>query len=401
MSKYSYAVNIWLIVSALALGGCNSIPGKAIDLSDDSGRGQASDPELAALLSQMQALQDNRLANAPGLITRANGQQLPLSRGDRLRVLVFEGEQFSGIFEVDMDGCLHIPYIKPVPAVGVTPSEVQRRLEQALVKERIFRADFVQVSVRIQQWSGVRVSVGGAVFSPGRVLINDRRVEVKTHQLTQAAGDYPLKRFLTTAIRNAGGVRPDADLKNIRLIRNGVTSSHDISGILTGTPVQDVPLVAEDRILVPSIGFRQDALMRPSPITPPGFEIFISNLASPADSNADAAIGKESRSIPYGTRFLRGLISANCIGGTQATNASRMAVLVTTDPVTGKTQVVHRSVEQLVREHNADDLNPYLMPNDGIACYDSGVTNTRDLAKTFSDILNPLMMLRILMGLGV
>ncbi|MCU7905407.1 MAG: polysaccharide export protein [Candidatus Thiodiazotropha sp. (ex Epidulcina cf. delphinae)] len=401
MSEYTYIARGLLIISVIVLSGCGSMPGKPADPFSDGGQGQAPNHELTALISQLQTARNTAATTVPEPITRVDAHQLPLSRGDRLRILVFEGEHFSGVFEVDIDGRLHIPFIKPVPAVGATPSEVQQRLEKALVKERIFRADFVQVSVRIQQWSGVHVSVAGAVFSPGRVLINDRSVEVKSHQLTQAAGDYPLERFLTTAVRSAGGVRPDADLKNIRLIRNGETSIHDMSGILAGNPVQDTALIAGDHIIVPSVGFRQDALMRPSLITPPGFEIFISNLSSPADSNSDAAIGKESRSIPYGTRLLRGLISANCIGGTQATNASRMAVHVTTDAVSGETQVVHRSVEQLVHRHDRDELNPYLMPNDGIACYDSGVTNARDLAKTLSDIFNPLIMLRILTGFGV
>jgi len=305
------------------------------------------------------------------------------------------------VFEVGVDGKLHVPFITPIQAAGTTPTIVEKRLKRALVNEKIFRPEFVQVSVRIQQWSGVHVSVAGAVFSPGRVLINDRQVEVKTHQLTQESGDFPLERFLTTAIRSAGGVRPDADLANIRLLRDGKTSTFNISGILVGAPVQDVPLVAGDQIVVPSIGYLQDELMRPTLVTLPGFDIFISNLSTPADSNSKSAIGKEARSIPYGTRLLRGLISANCVGGTQATNASRMAVLVTTDRISRKTRVVHRSIEQLVRHHDRDEYNPYLMPNDGIACYDSGVTNVRDVAKTFSDIFNPIMMLRALMGGGV
>lgn len=210
---------------------------------------------------------------------------------------------------------------------------------------------------------------------------------------TQRSGDNPIERFLTTAIRSAGGVRPDADLTSIKVVRDGVVSTLDISGIINGHHFDDIALVAGDQIIIPSLGMTQPGLMRPSQITPPGFDIFISNLSTPADSNAQSAIGKHSRSIPYGTRLLRGLISANCVGGTVHTNASRMAILVTTDLTTGQTKVIQRSIEDLVRNHNRDEFNPYLMPNDGIACYDSNVTSIRAVARSFSDLFNPLFLL--------
>jgi polysaccharide export outer membrane protein len=320
-------------------------------------------------------------------------RELPLSPGDRLRILVNEGEPFSGIFEVDLDGNLHIPYLKPIRAEGETVSAVEGSLARALVEEKIFRSGFVQASVRILQWAPIRVSVAGAVFAPGRVLTNDRLVEVKAHQITQITGDYPTERFLTATLRRAGGVRPDADVRRIKLIRNGVTSVYDLSGVFSGTPVQDVPLVAGDQVIVASVGHFQDELMRPSQVTAPGFNIFISNLTTPAETNALSAINKDARSIPYGTRLLRGLMAANCVGGIQATNASRVAVLVTTDRTTGEISAIERQVNDLIRQADDTGMNPYLMPNDGIACYDSGITSVRDVAKLVSLLMAPVFIL--------
>jgi len=322
--------------------------------------------------------------------------ELPLSPGDRLRIHVTEGEPFSGIYEVDLDGNLHIPYLKPILADGETISAVEQRLVRALVEEKIFRPGFAQASIRILQWAPIRVSVSGAVFSPGRVLVNDRLVEAQAHQITQISGDYPTERFLTSTLRRAGGVRADADITHIKLIRNGETQVYDISGVLTGTPVQDVPLVAGDQVIVPSVGYMQDELMRPSQVTAPGFDIFISNLTMPANSNAESAVNRVARSIPYGTRLLRGLITANCVGGAQSTNASRVAVLVTTDRLSGEISTTERSVDELVRHANESEINPYLMPNDGIACYDSRVTNIQEVAKVFGNIFGPMLILKLL-----
>ncbi len=318
---------------------------------------------------------------------------LTLSPGDRITVDILDGEEFTGIYEINIDGMLNLPFVSPIFVVGKTVQHIERQLTSHLIDEKILNPNHAEVSCRIQQWAAVRVLVSGAVFSPGGVIINNRTIEHKNYMQTQKSGDSPFERFLTTAIRSAGGVRPDADLSSIKIIRDGIVSTLDISGIINGHYYDDIALVAGDQVIIPSLGMTQPRLMRPSQITPPGFEIFISNLSTPADSNAQSAIGKHSRSIPFGTRLLRGLISANCVGGTIHTNASRMAILVTTDLTTGQTRVIQRSIEELVRNHNRDEFNPYLMPNDGIACYDSNVTSIRDVARSFSDLFNPLLLL--------
>jgi hypothetical protein len=141
------------------------------------------------------------------------------------------------------------------------------------------------------------------------------------------------------------------------------------------------------------------ALARPSRITPPGIRVFMSNLTRPATSNATSAINEYSTKLPYGTRFLQGLVSANCVGGIQATNARRWAVLISRNPITGESEVVARSVEDLVRRADRDDFNPVLLPNDAIACYDSHVTNVRDVIATVSESFSPVVSAAIFGGI--
>jgi hypothetical protein len=42
---------------------------------------------------------------------------------------------------------------------------------------------------------------------------------------------------------------------------------------------------------------------------------------------------------------------------------------------------------------NKGNINPYLMPNDAVACYDSDITNYRDIAKTLVDLILPFKLL--------
>lgn len=378
-----------LIISLLSIFLLSSCSNLATISYTSSAKDTYSESELASLIA---SIQDNRHpSHLP--IESFEHQRLTVSAGDRLVVDIVDGEDFNGIYEVDLNGWLNLPHTRPLAVVGKTIEQVEVQLRQHLINEQILKPENAQVSCRIQQWSAVRVLVSGAVFSPGAVYINNRTVEQKDYLQKHKNGDAPFERYLTTAVRSAGGVRPDADLSRVQVIRRGQARTIDISGVLFGERFEDVALVAGDQIVIPSIGMTQPELMRPSAITPPGFDIFISNLTTPADSNAQSAIGRHARSIPFGTRLLRGAISANCVGGTISTNASRIVVLVSTNPLTGQTQVKQYSIEDLVRNHNRDDFNPFLMPNDGITCYDSNMTNFRDLARSLSDLVNPLSIL--------
>jgi hypothetical protein len=166
-----------------------------------------------------------------------------------------------------------------------------------------------------------------------------------------------------------------------------------MTGMLSGNLVTDYPLVAGDRVIVPSTGCFQAQLVRPSQITPKGFRVFMSNLIDSAGDNSSAAVGQYSTSLPYGTRLLQAAVSANCVGGKDWTNAPRRVVLSSKNPITGETQVIERSVEDLMTMPNKAQINPYLMPNDAVACYDSTITNYRDIAKTLAEIIVPFKLL--------
>ena len=322
--------------------------------------------------------------------TYALNQEIPLSLGDRVRIEIVDGEGFRGDYEVSLDGTLQLPYIKPFQAVGHTITHIEEVIAHRLVKEKIFLPKFAQVSVRHIHWGPAHVFVKGAVFQPGRVLINQRSPEDRAQQLTQDGGDYAPQRVLTAALQAAGGVRPDAAIQRILLIRNAKRWLIDLSGIIDGSPLLDPPLAAGDEIIVESTGIFLADLVRPSQITPPGIKVFMSNLTIPADSNSQSAISHNTTQLPYGTRLLQGLVASNCVGGTDSINSSRYVVLASYNPLTGQSEVIERSVERLIRDARRDTFNPYLLPGDALACYDSHMTNIRDIARTVADILLPL-----------
>lgn len=321
-----------------------------------------------------------------------------LSPGDLVRLAIVRGDGFEGDFVISPDGFLRLPYLGDVPAAGTTKPQLEDAIARLLVSGGYFQSAFVQVSTSVLHWAPIQVSVSGAVFQSGDVLLNEKTAENDPTIRLDAVGDFSLQRRLSAALSAASGVRPDADIRNVVLIRRGRRRVFDITGALDGGPIEDPLLVAGDRIHIPSRGCFQMALARPSRITPPGIRVFMSNLTRPARSNANSAIGDYATQLPYGTRFLQGLVSANCVGGIQATNARRWGILISRNPVTGESEVVARSIEDLVRRADRDDFNPVLLPNDAIACYDSHVTNVRDVIAMVTEAAAPVLNAAVLGG---
>lgn len=321
---------------------------------------------------------------------------LPLSPGDRLRVFIpDEGfaaneENFSGVYEVNLDGRITFPYIGWIEVNGRAIEDVQQDLEQRLVEDGFFQPDFLRVTVAIYEWAPVQVTVRGEVFQPGRVLVNAERTGKASGQpeaLTPISGDYPPERYLTAAIAAVNGVTPHANVSQVRLIRGDSTETLDLSGIFSGDPVTDVPLVAGDIIEVPSLGDQIDPrIVRPSAITRQTVDVYFSNLTRPASGGFNL----EDRQFEYGSRFSNAATAARCAGGSEATNADRRIALIKTNRETGSTEVFERSVEDLLRQTQDTQTNPYLMPGDGVICYDSFVTEASGFLDFLSTILNPI-----------
>ena len=390
----------------LLVGGCTGSFDRPRNLSDMKAAGYLAERQAMAdteetdqvFLADSQNLSrcadiDLALSGQPidaGLGSAFDEPEL-LSPGDLVRLEIVRGDGFAGNFVVSPDGYLRLPFVGDIPAAGTTQAELENIIARLLVSGGFFKSNFVQVSVSVLHWAPIQVSVSGAVFQSGDVLLNEKAADSDAAARIEAAGDFTVKRRLSAALFASSGVRPDADIRNVVLTRNGRRRVFDMSGALDGGPIEDPLLVAGDRVHVPSRGCFQMALARPSRITPPGVRIFMSNLTRPAASNANSAIGQHATQLPYGTRFLQGLVSANCVGGIQATNARRWGVLISRNPVTGESEVIARSIEDLVRRADRDAFNPVLLPNDAIACYDSHVTNVRDVITMLAEAAAPAL----------
>jgi len=319
----------------------------------------------------------------------------PLSAGDRLQVVVDAGEEFSGRYQLDVQGRIQLPYAGPVTLAGLEMADAAQAISDRLVNAGFFRRSYVRTSVMVTRWAPLDVLVSGAVFRPGAVRVNQPDRNSAADLKEDVPGATLPERRLSDALRAAGGVTPWADVKHIAVRRMSQVRLYDLWGLILGRNSEDPALQNGDEVLVPLLGEAQPELTRPSAITPPGIKIFISNLIQPATSNAQATATGGQMSMAYGSRFSQAVVAANCVGGIVPTSASRTAVLVRTDAHSGRTTTWDAPVESIIRNPGATP-NPLLQEGDAVACYDANVTGIRDVFRLFSEILSPFSLLKSL-----
>ncbi|MDQ2094936.1 polysaccharide biosynthesis/export family protein [Rhodalgimonas zhirmunskyi] len=346
---------------------------------DPPAKSEAEPMLLSPRLNAQKCRPAARAGGKGGSLVAAGLRGERLSRNDLVDVRVADDETFNGDYVVSRDGALKLPFLPSIRAQGRSPEDIEAELARLLVREG-FYDEAPRISVRLADYASVNVAVSGAVFEPHAIEIGTRVADDIDRARQDALGASTEARNLSAALRSVGGVRPDADLSAVELHRGGRKHVLDMRGVFEGRNAVDVMLLTGDEIVVPSRQCFQDDLMRPGPISPPGVSLFLSNLTQPASNNASSAVGRDVREVAYGTRFMQAVVDTNCVGGARATSAHRSAVLFTRDPITGISTVIERNIEDMLRRADRDDYDPYLLPGDSIACYDSQLTNLAEVA---------------------
>ena len=353
---------------------------RAIDVSrSDAGFLRSASINAAKCLPRRGGV-ENASADGKGGFSAATLSGERLNRNDLIDVRIGQDETFNGSYVISRDGTLKLPFLPPIRAQGRTTAEVENDIAGQLVAQD-FYSERPRISVRVTDYASVSVGVSGAVFEPHAVEIGGVRGNETDGRRQDALGASTEARNLSAALRAAGGIRPDADISAVELRRGGSLHILDMRGVFEGTNVVDVMLLTGDEVRVASRMCFQDDLMRPSPISPPGISLFLSNLTQPATNNAASAIGQTVRQVPYGTRYIQAVVDSNCVGGARGTSADRSSVLFSRNPITGVSVVIERDIEDLLRRADRDDFDPYLLPGDALACYDSTITNVSEIGR--------------------
>ena len=330
-------------------------------------------------------------------IQSASFPNLVIAAGDVLKIRINDMEKLDGLYQVTANGELELPFAESLKVSGLSRRQAIDTLEKELVRLNWFYSDQVQVELSAVKLAPVMVSVTGAVFNSGRVSVNNRPTAKAEEMVQRVGGGFSQGRDIIAGINAAGGLRPDADIANIYIKRNNQVIRLNLTPLIDGKGNVTTPqLTSGDQLYIPSTGIESIALIKPSQVTPPGLRLFLSNLIAPSLSNAQGAVGSDSTRLPYGSSLLDSAVSANCVGGTHSANASRSVLFITRNYGNQKQLVISRSINQLLAKSSDRTINPFVMPNDAVACYDSKFTNFRDVARGIGELINPILLGRLL-----
>jgi polysaccharide biosynthesis/export protein VpsN len=130
---------------------------------------------------------------APRPIPAQSSAAQGLAPGDQVRIIVYKGEEFSGLFTVAANGTIIHPLYRDISVAGVPISTVEDRLRTFLLKYQT-NPQFVIEPL-------VRIIVGGEVKTPNVYSV-------------------PPQTTVAQAIALAGGPTERASLRKVSLIRD-------------------------------------------------------------------------------------------------------------------------------------------------------------------------------------
>lgn len=174
----------------------------------------------------------------------------PLKSEDRIRLIVSGFPDLSGEHTITTDGAIQLPMAGSIKIGGLTTSQAVALLSQALLPY-VRRP---QVSLTLLRRSPLQISVTGEVIQPGPRL------------LAPANDETGIPLTLSRALLAAGGIRPNADVRNIVIRRSsnnaGLKTQTEASrseikvdlwqAIQTGNLAADPKIYDGDEIIIPT-----------------------------------------------------------------------------------------------------------------------------------------------------
>ena len=152
-----------------------------------------------------------------------------ISLNDQLKVILSGSRDEIFNLKVNLDGAILFPELGKVFVAGLTFEEVKDKLTNMISQSYIG----VSIDISLQNLSAKKVTIVGAVNTPGTYLINPFST-------------------ITGALAYSGGISEIGSLRDIKLIRNdGAIFSFDLYDLLIkGNRANDLTIQAGDTILI-------------------------------------------------------------------------------------------------------------------------------------------------------
>ncbi len=172
-------------------------------------------------------------SSTPTSITAVGDLPLPndyiISLRDQFRIILSGSKDAIFDLNVKLDGTILFPELGSISVVGLSFEEVKEKLSQLINQSYIG----VDIDVSLQNLSAKKITIVGAVNTPGTYLVNPFST-------------------ITGALAYSGGVSEIGSLRNIKLIRNNkeVVSFDLYDLLIKGDRSNDINIQAGDTLLI-------------------------------------------------------------------------------------------------------------------------------------------------------
>ena len=213
------------------------------EVVDDKNIEELTDKDLPAIEETLIKVEDDRAASKkfgydffssmPTSLSAVGDLPFPndykISLRDQFRVILSGSKDQIYSLNVNLDGTILFPELGSVYVAGLTFQEVKDKLSNMVDQAYIG----VEIDISLQNLSAKKVTIVGAVKTPGTYLINPFST-------------------ITGALAYSGGISEIGSLRDIKLIRNnGSVFSFDLYDLLIrGDRSNDLTLEAGDTILI-------------------------------------------------------------------------------------------------------------------------------------------------------
>jgi polysaccharide biosynthesis/export protein VpsN len=170
-----------------------------------------------------------------GLGTNANAQEPRFTPGQTFNLRIAgvplsDLQQVSGTYTISSSGTIKLTYLNgEISANGLTPTELQRKIEALYKSNEIYTHPTVNISTNNNFTTEMLVTVGGEVRQPG---------------------DIPFRPGINlySAISKCGGPTEYGDMKRVKLMRGKTEKIIDLRKVGNDNNPE---LIAGDQIIVP------------------------------------------------------------------------------------------------------------------------------------------------------
>lgn len=159
---------------------------------------------------------------AVGTAGAADGPEL-IGPGDALRVTVFQNPDLATETRVSGRGTITFPLVGDVSVTGLTPSQAEARIADALKQGKFIQNP--QVNVAVIQVRSRQVSILGQVAKPGRYPLDDFNIRL-TDVLAVAGGVTPVGADTVTVMTRRSGKLQKLEVDLPAMFRGGDLSQN-------------------------------------------------------------------------------------------------------------------------------------------------------------------------------